>query len=368
MQPALPLSALLSQAYVAFTIEFDNEFEHRVPHRTTNHGFTPGFPRAPWLVSMAMWIRFLRFIPDQGIVVSELKDRLAISRKGLQVWLTRLNRWWGYLRIEPAPGSSPAKTIQPGAFVLPTEGGRKAIAAGRVLLLEIEGRWRQRFGADCFDRLVAALRTIADRLGPDAPDYFAVLEYENGKLKSARAAAERAQSSLPQLLAKALIAFASDYDRAAAAPLALCSNVLRITGNEGVLVRDLPRLTGLAVVGVTAECKQLIRLRLAAIGGDPSRGRAKLLTLAAAGICARDQYSQRAAEIEEHWQERFGLDVVRNLRGALEEFADPAKPGYAALLGGIAPYPDGWRAALLPLKELPHFPAVSHRGGFPDGS
>src|SRR5260370_32121794 len=32
------LSALLSQALVAFTIEFDNEAEHRLPHRTTDHG------------------------------------------------------------------------------------------------------------------------------------------------------------------------------------------------------------------------------------------------------------------------------------------------------------------------------------------
>jgi len=33
----LSLSALLSQALVAFTIELDNEAEHRLPHRTTNH-------------------------------------------------------------------------------------------------------------------------------------------------------------------------------------------------------------------------------------------------------------------------------------------------------------------------------------------
>jgi hypothetical protein len=38
----LPLPALLSQALVAFTIEFDNEFERQVPHRTTNHGATAG--------------------------------------------------------------------------------------------------------------------------------------------------------------------------------------------------------------------------------------------------------------------------------------------------------------------------------------
>ena len=35
---SLSLSALLSQALVAYTIEFDNEAEHRLPHRTTDHG------------------------------------------------------------------------------------------------------------------------------------------------------------------------------------------------------------------------------------------------------------------------------------------------------------------------------------------
>jgi hypothetical protein len=55
MEGHLPLPALVSQALVAFIIEFDDEFERRMPHRTTNHGSTPGAHDAPWLVSMAMW-------------------------------------------------------------------------------------------------------------------------------------------------------------------------------------------------------------------------------------------------------------------------------------------------------------------------
>lgn len=47
-----PLWALLSQAYVAYTIDFDNEAEHRLQHRTTRHGKKNG---GVWLVSMAMW-------------------------------------------------------------------------------------------------------------------------------------------------------------------------------------------------------------------------------------------------------------------------------------------------------------------------
>lgn len=368
MPPAPPLSALLSQAYVAFTLEFDNEFEHRVPHRTTNHGFTPGFPRAPWLVSMAIWTRFLRFIPDEGILVSDFQGRLGISRKGLQIWLTRLGKWWGYLRIHLPPEAPPPHSIPLDALVFPTEGGRKAIAEARVLIPEIESRWRERFGHQCFDRLIAALRTIADGVGPEAPDYFAVLEDQGRKPKPARVFAAPSQLSVPQLLAKALLAFASDFDRTARAPLALCGNVLRVTGGDGVFLRDLPTLTGLAAAGVAAEYKLLVRLRLAAIGSDASRGRGKILTLTQAGVEVRDGYPARAARIEKDWHERFGADAMRDLRAALEEFADPAGPGYAKLLRGISPYPDGWRAPLPALKELPHFPAVSHRGGFPDGS
>jgi hypothetical protein len=48
----LPLSGLLSQVLVAFTIECDNEFERQMPHRTSNYGSTAGRGAGPWLVSM----------------------------------------------------------------------------------------------------------------------------------------------------------------------------------------------------------------------------------------------------------------------------------------------------------------------------
>src|SRR5271169_2793720 len=49
----LPLSALLSQVLVAFTIEFDNESERQMQHRTTNQHVEGGARVGPWLVSMA---------------------------------------------------------------------------------------------------------------------------------------------------------------------------------------------------------------------------------------------------------------------------------------------------------------------------
>jgi len=71
----LPLSALLSQVLVAFIIEFDNEFERQMPHRTTDHGRTQGQGKVPWLVSMAMWSTCMRFITADGITVRELTKR-----------------------------------------------------------------------------------------------------------------------------------------------------------------------------------------------------------------------------------------------------------------------------------------------------
>src|SRR5579875_422696 len=91
----LPLSALLSQALVAFTIEFDNEAEHRMPHSTTNYGRPGSALHAPWMVSMVMWWNCLRFVKDEGVTVAELA-RLARTATNLDGM-----RRWGYIRIEP---------------------------------------------------------------------------------------------------------------------------------------------------------------------------------------------------------------------------------------------------------------------------
>ena len=69
MDGRLPLPSLLSHALVAFTIEFDNEFEHQAPHRTTNHSLTAGTRHVPWLVSMVMWSNFMRFVGQEGTTI-----------------------------------------------------------------------------------------------------------------------------------------------------------------------------------------------------------------------------------------------------------------------------------------------------------
>jgi hypothetical protein len=80
-----PLPTLLSQLLIAFTIEFDNEAEHRLPHRTTRSGVS-GHGRGPWLVSQAMWANFMQFVGD-GVPLHEVSDLASlINLAGLERW------------------------------------------------------------------------------------------------------------------------------------------------------------------------------------------------------------------------------------------------------------------------------------------
>lgn len=57
--PARPLSALLSQILVAYTVEFDSEFERRMSEA--------GHPAAG--LSLILWYTVMRFLGDDGISV-----------------------------------------------------------------------------------------------------------------------------------------------------------------------------------------------------------------------------------------------------------------------------------------------------------
>ena len=141
-QASLSLSALLSQALVAFTIAFDNEAEHRIPHRTTNFGAASHGDGA-WLVSMVMWENCMRFVTDEPITVGEL---LRLARTG-----TNLDgmRRWGYVTIDGTakvhkghPGPDAISAPRPGACGRGRYGGRfpasSSSAGGSV---SAPGRW-----------------------------------------------------------------------------------------------------------------------------------------------------------------------------------------------------------------------------------
>jgi DNA-binding MarR family transcriptional regulator len=376
MDKGLPLPSLLSHALVAFTIEFDNEFEHQVPHRTTNHGSTPDSRHAPWLVSMVMWSKFMRFVPDDGIPIRELQRLTRLTAKEMQTWLTRMGAWWGYVAVEPDPSGSRSKGHGADWVVRPTTGGRKALEAWRPLTGVIEKRWRQRFGQDEIGHTREYLQAFVNQLGGELPDSLPILGYglfSNGAdhKERTRLAGDRVAISeqvLPTLLSKVLLAFAIEFERGSKVSLAVSANVLRLLGKDGVLVRDLPRFAAVSKEAIAMSVSFLEKHGYAVVKPESPCSRAKVLVLTAKGGQAQDAYYELVWAIEERWQASFGKDTVRALRDSLERLVGEPTAQLSPLFRGLEPYPDGWRASVPRPEGLPHYPMILHRGGFPDGS
>jgi DNA-binding MarR family transcriptional regulator len=362
MDGRLPLPTLLSYTLVAFTIEFDNEFEHLVPHRTTNHGSTTRSQPVPWLVSMVMWSNFMRFIDEEGITVGELQHRLRMPTKNMRIWLTRLGEWWGYI------------VVKPNAMVLPTPGGRKAIEIWRTLEGLIEKRWRERFGQDTIYNLREALVTVVSQIEVALPDGLPNLGYglfSKGPEDAQSALADSATiTSLPlaSLLSRVLLSFAIEFERESEVSLAIGANVLRLACEEGVEVSDLPRLSGVSKEAIAMSLSFLGKRGYAVIQLKSTASRKKVLVLTPKGRKAKDKYRQLLSAIEERWQARFGEQAIGRLRELLEQLAGGPTEQQSPLFRGLEPYPEGWRASVPRPEVLPDFPMVLHRGGFPDGS
>ena len=366
---------MLSAALVAFTIEADNEAEHRLPHRTTNGGPSAGAAAgAPWLTSLLMWANCLRQLPDEGITVAELRGR---ARTG-----TNLDgmRRWRYVSYAPDPGRG--KRPGPDAVVTPTAAGRRAREAWQAATEETEARWRTRLGPAAFDGLRAALAGLVVRLDPALPDCLPVLGYALRSTFEPAAPPDPPEPADPQEnqtrpattspscpCGRCCRGRCSRSRSSTSGPpgpsLAVSANVLRVLGPNGTRTRDIPARAGISKEAVAMAVGRLAESGLATEGPDPDGGRFKVTRLTAAGAAARDAYPARAAAIEADWRARFGPGRIDALRAALEPLAAGDPP---PLLAGLEPYPDNWRARVKPTLVLPHYPMTLHRGGYPDGA
>jgi DNA-binding MarR family transcriptional regulator len=348
----LPLSTLLSHSLVAYTIEFDNEFEHQMPHRTSQHGATDDRRHVPWLVSMAMWCNCMRFVDAQGVTVGEL-ERLARTTTNLPGMLR-----WGYVKAEPSPDDRDPKRPGRDAVLRPTRAGERARQVWRPLFDTVDTRWRERFGEDRIRELRDALAVLVGQLDPGLPDCLPILGHGLfSKVQDAPATADTEDLPLVTLLARVLLTLAVEFERESTLSLAISANVLRVLDDSGVRIRDLPVLAGVSRAAVDMTIGFLETHRHVVVEPAPSRGQQVRLT--AKGRAAQQATPTLLAGIEERWQDRFGID---DLRTALTRLVG------GPLAAGLVPYPDGWRAAIKAPTTLPHYPMVLHRGGFPDGS
>ena len=368
--PGLPLPALLSQVLVAFTIEFDNEFERQMPHRTTNQGSPAGLGYGPWLASMAMYSTCMRFVGEKGVRVSQL-ERLARTKTNLN----GMERW-GYVVVEPHPDESQPKPPRSEWVIRATQKGRKAQELWRPLFAVIEKRWRARFGEDEIDQLRKSLWSVISQFEVELPDCLPILGYglfsrvAHLQRREPALGENDADSPLPlsTLLSQALLAFALEFERKYDLSLAISANIVRVLDEQGVRVRDLPLLTGVSKQAISMALGVLQKTGVAVVEPDPTASRTKRVRLTPKGRDAQDACRQRLGLIEERWQARFGEQNIRRLRRSLERLVGEPTAERSPLFRGLEPYPDGWRASVRKPNTLPHYPMVLHRGGYPDGS
>lgn len=367
MDDPLPLTALLSFALVAFTIEADNAAESMIPHSTTRQGKSTAVG-GPWLTSMTMYLNCLKHLPEEGITVRELERR---ARTG-----TNLNGMlrWGYIWMAPSPMDTRAKPPMADWVIKPTPAGSAARQIWEPLLEAIERRWEKRFGRDAIEELRSALRAFAAELPASLPNCMPILGFglsmkaKPGKKSKAGVADPEPveELMLVELLARPLVAFALEFEDAAKLSLPLCADVLRVISEKGVRVRDLPSLSGVSKEAIAMALGFMVKRGLC-VEEQESAGKPRVVRLTAKGRAAQTGYVLAENEIEAQWTKRFG-DKLPRLRKALEKLLGDSGRDQTQLLKATEPPGGCWRAEVPRPKTLPWFPMVLHRGGYPDGS
>lgn len=372
----LPLATLLSHTLVAYTVEFDNEFEHRMPHRTKMLGVTQEAPFAPWLVSLVMWSNCMRFVGEPGLTARELvlKARTRTNFKGMGRW--------GYITIKPDPSDPRPKPPTREWIVRATPAGRKAQEIWQPLFAEVEERWQRRFGKTAIEDLRKSLSAIERQLNPGLPECLPILGYGlfsrvlgSGQTRTGRLSPSRGDSvkgstalSLHALLSRVLLAFALDFEGKSELSLAIGTNVVRVLGETGARVRDLPNMAGVSKEAISMAAGILRKNRMIAVEAQSPGSRTKVMRLTAKGLRAKDACRDLLNTTEASWNACFGVGALGELRESLERLVGEPTAESSPLFRGLEPHADNWRAKVRRPRTLPHYPMVLHRGGFPDGS
>lgn len=365
---SLPLLTMLSQVFVAFTIEADNEFEHRMNHRTSLMPRNAG--KGPWLTSMVMYWNCLRFLDEDGMTVSELQSRALTS--------TNLDgmRRWGYIRITSPSDGRPEKPARKNSVLFPTAAGLKARKTWEILLPEIEERWRSRFGRDPIEDLVSALASIQQTWQIAYPDCMPILGQglvTRGRFQTRPRGSGQAVSRdvrLPVLLAQMLTAVANQFEASSEVSLSMAANILRVLDATAQPITELPVRSGVSREAWNMALSWLEKRDLVTtIGATTANSERKTARLTERGAEMRRMSNEQCREVEQSWRGTSGAASTDALHENLVCLTGPT-----GLLAGsplapcLEPYEDGWRSLKRPATALPHFPMILHRGGYPDGS
>jgi hypothetical protein len=370
---------MLSHTLVGWTIEVDNAFELRMPHRTTAMRKRGGVLHGPWLVSFAMYVHCIRHLTAEGRTLGELKGRSRVLGP-----VSGLDRW-GYVTVSHVPRQGKRKADPSLAVVRPTAAGLQAQNVWARLSDEVDARWKDRYGDVTLSRLREALIAVVAELDTELPDYLPGVR-GNGDLLNLLPGDERlpARWRTPQpppsgppydpsslllyaLVSKVLLAFALEYERDAALSLALGANLIRVLDDVGVPVAELPRLVGVSKEAIAHSLTVSKRGDAVIVDKAPGK-RTRQARLTPRGRVAQQRHLDLISDIERRWATRFGREVVRRLRSSLEAIVVTFDLGNSPLAEAYGPLPRTWRADTPTPETLPHYPMVLRGGGYPDGA
>jgi hypothetical protein len=293
-QESRPISALLSQALVAYTVEFDNEFERAMA--------SAGFRGAR--LSLSVWNGLLRFVGEGGVLVKDLSSRAGLTMAWARFQLGCLERWqFISFGQDDRDGFGNGRGIRADWMVQLTPMGVVAAENWPPLFGVIDDRWRQRFGDRHLGRLITALRGITG-----------------------------VQAGLAESLALALRRVAEEFNPQSPLPIELCANTIRALGEEPVAVSELARLTGVAPesCAIGWQVKPYVSIEPLAGGG-----RGKAVKLNARGLLVRQMYQAFAASIEKRWACGELRELLEALFPKIGEGLAP--PAGVVRAGGDAP-------------------------------
>lgn len=343
MPDELPVMSRLSQVLVAFTIEVDNELERRLPHFTMKYGSSNSGFGSPWLISVVFWMLVLRHVGPGMISVRELVDRSGLSPERISSCVNGLVRW-GYVLHHVDPNDARPKPPKVDWVVIPTTNGKRWHETCPIVLDEVERRWEERYGAPVIDALRAELRA---QLTDEPLPTFIPFVGADWAASWQPPADDAGASGLATQLSRVLLLHTLDLERSLPLSLAISANVLRVTGDDGVLVREIQQRSGIAKQSADVIVTFLVRHGHATVEPDPGARGAKRVRLTESGRAALDAYERAVHAVD-----------APDLRRALD--AIPVTP---------APlFVDGWRAKVKAPDILPHHPIVTGHGGYPDGS
>jgi DNA-binding MarR family transcriptional regulator len=347
-----PLSALLSQVLVAFTLELDDEFEKQMRES--------GYAGAS--LSVVIWSTLMRFLAGASPSVRDLSVRdfsvrdLAAqslsSEKRVKFELGCLERW-SFITLEADPaterpiarrphrvagrllrdGWGSGRGIRSGWMVRPTAKGRRAIEIWTPLFDEIESRWLARFGPDDIGALRLSLEDIAAQLDFDLPHGIPG-QWEQDVTYKTRSTRDAVPMPLPTLLSQVLLAFTLEFQRESRVPLWLCANTLRVLSDQPIPESEIPHLTGCSpeTSGLGWQIKPFVVVESA-----PPPRRGKLVRLSPLGLLARKNYYNLTSAVEKRWEAHFGKQKMRRLRESMSDLFVPRVGERLLIAEGFVP-------------------------------